>query len=186
MDTPVKMPFLERRRDNLHIVKGPYLNHASTTFLARSFVKLSSGVLVPVATADVVCVGWTPSASHTYTGSPSGTWPNITGLTVTDRPPVSLYEPVHWPFDPKDSQFIMNITDASGHIGESNGAPTLAEAVIGSEFGIYRDGTSGKQMLNVDDTSTKFARVVGWVANQASTDYNGLVIVELLAAVITG
>lgn len=183
MDTPIRMPSLLERRDNLQITKGPVLNHASTTFPARSFVALSSGVLIPVPTDGVLLYGWAPSASHAYTGTPAGLWPNITGLTVADKPPDALYGPVHWPFDPSDCRFLMNITDASGNVGQTAGAPTLAEAIIGSSFAVHRTA-AGIQMLDVDDTTNTLFKVVGWYPGQASTDYNGLVIVEPIVSKI--
>lgn len=168
MDTPISMPFLERRRDNLQIQKGVQPNHASTTFPARSFVRLTSGVLVPCATAAVLCYGWSIDRSH----------------LATEMPPDALFGIYHWPFDLKDTQFIMNITDGSGNIGQANAAPQLSAAAIGTSYGIHRNATTGFQMLNVADTTTLFATVVAWYPNQASTDYNGKVIVEILPAVI--
>jgi hypothetical protein len=79
----------------------------------------------------------------------------------------------------------MNITDAAGHIGQATGAPQLSAAVVGTEYGLLRDA-NGFQMLNIADTTTKFARVTALYPNQALTDYNGLVIVQLLDAVIQG
>jgi hypothetical protein len=169
MDTGIRMPFLERRRDNLHIQKAVQPNGA-TAFPARSFVKLAAGILVPCVTADVLCYGWTPDRSH----------------AADEVPPQALYGQNHWPFDPNDAIFLMNITDAAGHIGQASGAPQLAAAVVGTSYGLYRDGTTGYQMLNVADTTTKFAKVVGYYPNQALTDYNGLVLVEVLPAVIQG
>lgn len=168
MDTGIRMPFMERRRDNLHIAKSVQPNGA-TTFPRHSFVVLTAGVLVPVVTAGVLCYGWTPDESH----------------ASTDRAPTAIFGQNHWPFDPKGAQFVMNITDASGNIGQTAGAPQLSEAVVGSSFGLYRNA-GGYQMLNVDDTTTKFATVVALYPNQALTDYNGLVLVELLPAVIQG
>lgn len=166
MDTGIRMPFMERRRDNLHIQKSVQPNGA-TTFPANSFVKLAAGVLVPCVTADVVCYGWSPDQSH----------------TETEQPPQALFGQNHWPFDPKDAQFVMNITNDDGDVGQANGAPQLSAAVVGTSYGLYRNA-DGVQMLNVEDTTTLFARVVALYPNQALTDYNGLVIVELLPAVI--
>lgn len=166
MDTPIRMPFLERRSDNLHIQKAVQPNGA-TTFQARSFVKLAAGVLVPCVSADVLCYGWSPDASH----------------AATDQPPAALYGQNHWPFDPKDCFFVMNITDAAGHIGQANAAPQLSAAVVGTSYGLLRDA-NGYQMLNVANTTNLFAKVTALYPNQALTDYNGLVIVQLLPAVL--
>jgi hypothetical protein len=166
MDTPIRMPFLERRKDNLHIQK-PVQPNGATAFAARSFVKLAAGILVPCVTADVVCYGWSPDGSH----------------AATDQPPAALFGQNHWPFDPKDSQFVMNITDAAGHVGQANGAPQLSSAVVGTSYGLLRDA-NGFQMLNTADTTNLFAKVIALYPGQALTDYNGLVLVELLPAVI--
>lgn len=163
------MPFLERRRDNLQIQKGVLPDDGNNNpFIGHSFVKISSGLLKPVLTADTVCYGWCPEPSH----------------LSTDQAPVTLYGQNHWPFDPKGSRFIMNITDNSGHIGQANGAPQLSAAVIGTSYGIYRNNSTGIQMLNISDTSNLFAKVVALYPNQALTDYNGLVLVELVDAAI--
>lgn len=166
MDTPIRMPFLERRRDNLHITKSAILDGA-TAFAARSFVKISAAVIVPCVTDDVLCYGWCPDKNH----------------AATDRPPDALFGRYHWPFDPRDAQFIMNISNASGAIGQANSAPQLSAAVIGTEYELVRDA-NGIQMLDVSATVNKFARVIAWYPNQASTDYNGLVLVQLLDSVI--
>lgn len=166
MDTAIRMPFMERRLDNLHVQKGPQPN-GGTAFLARAFVALSSGVLVPCATAATACYGQAPSASK----------------SSTDMPPVSLHGNVHWVFNPRDAEFVVNITDGSGHIGESTGAPQLSEVVVGTEYNLYTNA-DGYQMLNVDGTNAKFFRVISIYPNQALTDYNGLVLVRLVDTVI--
>lgn len=167
MDTPIRMPMFERRKDNLHIQKSVQPNGA-TAFQRHSFVYIAAGILVPVATAGVLCYGWSPDESH----------------AATDRPPAALFGQNHWPFDPAHSQYVMNITDSSGHIGQANAAPQLSAAVVGTSYGIYRDGTTGMQMLDVANTTNLFAKVVALYPYQALTDYNGLVLVEILPAVI--
>lgn len=166
MDTAIRMPFMERRRDNLHITKGPLPNGA-TAFLERSFVKYASAVLTPCVTDDIICFGQAPGPSH----------------SSTDLPPVSLYGNLHWCFDPRHAIFIVNITDASGNIGQANGAPQLSEVTIGQQYALYRNA-DGYQMMDVDDTTNDFFRVIGIYPNQSLTDYNGLVLVELVESVI--
>lgn len=160
------MPFFERRRDNLHIQKAVQPNGA-TAFPANSFVKLAAGVLVPCVTDDVVCYGWSHDSSH----------------AATDMPPTALYGVNHWPFDVNDALFVMNISNADGDIGQAAGAPQLSAAVVGTAYGLVRDA-NGIQMLDVTDTTNDFAKVVALYPNQALTDYNGLVLVEILPAVI--
>jgi hypothetical protein len=168
-DTPIRMPFLERRRDNLAIQKQVQANSA-TTFPARSFVKLSAGALVPCVTADVLCFGWCADSSK----------------LSTDQPPVTLYGQNHWAFDPKDSQFIVNITSGAGLVGQAAGAPQLSAVSVGTEYGLYRDATTFMQMLKTDDTTNKFFRVVAIYPNQSLQDYNGLVLVQIVDAALQG
>lgn len=167
MDTPIRMPFFERRRDNLHIQKSVQPN-GGTAFPANSFVKLAAGILVPCVTDDVVCYGWSHDKSH----------------AATELPPDALFGVNHWPFAVEDAYFVINITNASGHIGQAAGAPQLSAAVVGTAYELYRDATTGMQMLDVSATTNKFAKVVALYPNQALTDYNGLVLIELLPAVI--
>ena len=173
MDTPIRMPFLERRKDNLHIQK-PVQPNGATVFPARSFVKLAGGILVPCVTADVVCYGWSPDSSH----------------AATDQPPQALFGQNHWPFDPKDAQFVMNIGTVGGTtglVGQAQGAPQLSLATVGSSYGLVVPTTgpyAGYQMLDVLNTTNLFAKVIALYPNQALTDYNGLVLVELLPTVI--
>jgi hypothetical protein len=162
------MPFLERRKDNLHIQK-PVQANGATAFAARSLVKLAAGVLTPCVTADVVCYGQAPDASH----------------AATDQPPTALFGQNHWCFDPRDAQFIVNITNDDGDIGQANGAPQLSAVAVGGKYGLVRDA-NGYQMLNVEDTTALFFVVVAIYPNQALTDYNGLVLVELVPDIIQG
>lgn len=162
------MPFLERRRDNLHITK-PVQPNGATQFLGHSFVKLASGVLIAVATDDQICYGWCPEPS----------------FLTTDKPPTSLYGVNHWPHEIKDCQFVLNITDTSGHVGQSTGAPQLSAVAIGGRYGIYRATSglySGVQFLNVSQTTgvNQFFEVVALYPNQSVNDYNGLVLCEVV------
>jgi hypothetical protein len=167
MDATIRMPFMERRKDNLHIQK-PVQSNAANVFPARSFVKLSAGAIAACVTADVVCYGQVPDPSH----------------LSTDQPPVTLYGTNHWVFDPRDAQFVVNITDAAGHVGQAAGAPQLSAVAVGTKYGLYRDATTLMQMLNSADTTNLFFTVIALYPNQALTDYNGRVIVELVPAII--
>lgn len=170
MDTPIRMPFLERRKDNLHIQKSVQPNGAAT-WPARSFVKMAAGVLTPCVTADVVIYGW---CSEPSLGTPA------------TPPPGSLYGLNHWPQDPSGpSQFVVNITNNAGNIGQAAGAPQLSAVAIGTSYGLYRDG-NGVQYLNVQDVTNLFFKVIALYPNQSTTDYNGLVLVEIVAAAMQG
>lgn len=169
MDTVIRMPFLERRKDNLHLQK-PVQPNGATQWPARSFVKLSSGVLIAVATDDQVCYGWCPEPS----------------FLTTDKPPSTLYGVNHWPHDLNGSQFIVNITNTAQNIGQAAGAPQLSAVAIGSSYGLTRRSSDGMQFLNVSQTTAGnvFFKVIALYPGQSVTDYNGLVLVEIVAAAI--
>jgi hypothetical protein len=172
MDIPIQMPYLERQKGNLFIQKSP-LTDGGNTFPANSIVQINSGALRAVPTGGVAAYGWANSPSRSATIAPP------------DSLPLGLADERHYPFDPEGAIFVLNITDASGNIGEANGAPTLAEAVIGSEFGIHT-ATNGVQFVNVDETTDTLFKVVGWVDGQSSTDYNGKVYVQIIPSKIQG
>lgn len=170
MDTPIRMPFMERRLDNLHLQKGPQPNGA-TAFLRRSFVKLAAGVLTPCVTDDTLCYGQSPDESH----------------NAGDLPPIALYGNMHWAFDPKDAEFIVNITNTAGNVGQVAGAPQLSAVTVGTSYNIARPVAglyTGYQMLNVSLSTFPFFKVIAIYPNQSLTDYNGLVLVKLVEAVI--
>lgn len=169
MDTPIRMPFLERRKDNLHLQK-PVQPNGATQWPARSFVKLASGVLTPTVTDDQIIYGWCPEPS----------------FLTTDKPPATLYGVNHWPHDPTGAQFVMNITDSSGHVGQAAGAPQLSAAAIGAVYGLFRDATTKMQMVNISQTTAGNVcfEVIAYYPNQSVNDYNGLVLVEVVAAAV--
>ena len=168
MDTPIRAPFMERRKDNLHIQK-PVQPNGATTWPARSFVYLSAGILVPCTTGAgaTAIYGWAPDSSK----------------LATDLPPTTLYGQNHWPFDPRDAQFIVNITNNAGNVGQAAGAPQLSAVAVGTSYGMYRDA-AGIQYLNVQDVTNLCFKVIALYPNQALTDYNGLVLVEIIPAAI--
>lgn len=168
MQIPISQPFLTRRRDNLHIQKGPIADDGSTAFFAHSFVKLASGLIVPVLSAGVACYGWCADKNH----------------AITDKPPEALYGNRHWVFNPREAQFEINVSNG-GTVGAGGG--TLANVAIGTQYGIIRptSGTyAGYQMLDYANTTNLFFTVVGFLDNQATTDLNPRVLVELVPAAI--
>lgn len=161
---PIRQPFMERRKDNLHIAKGPIADDNGTTpFPARSFVRLTAGVLVPCASAAVGVYGWCPDISQLSTA----------------KPPDALYANRHWVMDCRDSQFIVNIASAGTVAG------VLANVAIGTSYGIFRTaGATGIQTLDYTNTTQLFFTVVGIVSGQSAADVNPLVIVEINPAII--
>lgn len=166
MDTPLRMPFLERRLDNMHIQK-PVQQNGATQWPAGSFVKLAGGVLVPTLTDDQLIYGWCPEPS----------------FLTTDKPPATLYGVNHWPHDSKHCFFVLNITNTAGNVGQAAGAPQLSSAAIGTSYGLYRRSSDGMQMVNISQTTAGNVvfKVVGYYPNQSVNDYNGLVIAEIVA-----
>lgn len=167
MDVFIRQPVIRDRSQNLMEVK-PAISNGSNEFLAGSFVKRDgSQQLAACVTADVVCVGWSPGAS----------------VESGQRRPETYWQ-ANYPVNPVGSEFLMNITDATGHVGQADGAPLLSEVVIGQSYGIFRwtsGAYEGMQALNVDNTSTTLFQVtaLGDGATAAS-DYNGLVRVKVI------
>lgn len=154
-------------------------NHGSAPWIqGGTIVYLSSGLLNPVATDGVLACGYCFEAS---------------AASAASNPPTTRHNPhIHWPFNVRDVLFLVNITDASGHVTEADGAPQLSEVVIGERYAMNRptSGTYDKvQMLDVDDTTNDFWEVVAkptlidGIANVAAT-YNGLVIAKIIPSLI--
>lgn len=165
MDQAIKMPAPYSRTQNLMEVKPP-LSNGGNTFLAGSFVKRSSALMAACATGDVVCLGWT--------GGPS--------VASGEKRPTKYWQ-ANYPLSPVGTEFLINVTDSSGHVGEANGAPAASAVTIGSSYGIYR-WTSGDQIgmqaLNKDETSNTLFQVTALGPNTASGDFNGLVRVKVI------
>lgn len=168
------MPRLVRQSGNMEIQKPPVSN-GGNSFLAGSFVVISSSILAAVATAGVLCYGWVPDVSH----------------LSTDQPPVTFYGQNHYPFNPSPgAEFELNVGTLSSNalvVGQANSAVQQSAAVIGTSYGIARatSGTySGYQVLDTSNTTNLIFTVLGYPDNTLSTDYNGLVRVKLVAATI--
>ncbi len=147
------------------------LPDASNTFLVNVFVVLTTGALVAVASGGALTCGLVLDASKPDT---------------TINPPTSFFGDRHWPLSPRGQRFAVSVTDATGHVGEANGAPQLSEIVIGTSYNILKL-SNGNHALNVDSSSAPFFTVVEiptrWNSvAQTSTTYNPVVIVEIVAA----
>lgn len=172
MDTAIRMPAPLAKSGNMFEVK-PLVSDGSNSFLAGSLVYLTSGEAAAIATDGVLCWGWSPGPS----------------LSAGQHRPEVFWTEGIYAYDPTKALFLLNITDDSGHVGQANGAPTAVEAVVGSSYGIYRwtsGDYSGMQALNVDETSTTLFTVVAKPTTTASTDYNGLVIAQIIPSKIQG
>src|SRR5580765_6797888 len=79
------------------------LPDGSNTFNAHTFVVLTSGSLVAVASAGVSSCGLVLDSSKTS--------------TAVD-PPNSFFGDRHFPVALEGQRFLVSVTDASGHVGE--------------------------------------------------------------------
>jgi hypothetical protein len=165
-------------------------NHASAPFLAGSFVKLSSGKVVPVVTTtaitDTAC-GFCLDAS-------------ATAATPQSNPPYSIFNTSsglrHYPFALDNMIFLANCVhtpSTTGNIGA--GSAQVSNVVIGQTYGIFR-ATTGTyaQYQFVDLTVTAAASgaivqvveipssVDGEVNGSLSTLYNPLVAFRFVEA----
>lgn len=109
---------------------------------------------------------------------------SATGTGAANIPPATLYAGTTSCCDVNDTLFVVNITDASGTIG--SGSTTQASVTIGTTYQMVYAGTgdTATQMLNAAGTnvSNAFFRVEGVFPDDASTVFNGRVIVSLAAA----
>lgn len=185
MDTPIRMPFPERRRDNLQITR-PAMPNGAVAFAARSFVKLSGAapdqVLIACVTGDTLCYGWCPDRSHLSTETPPD------ALYKAPNAIAGVYNYLHWPFALQDTIFVMNITNTAGTPGQAGSAPQLSSVLVGQVCKLQTISSGGVlfQCLDTTVATTPFAKIVGIVPGQSMTDYNGLVYAEVLAANIEG
>lgn len=170
--TPIKTPQLVRQNGNLNIQKAGVSN-STNTFLAGSFVQLSSGVLQAV-----------PTSSATASTKLVHGWVGEASTSATDIPPVAFFGAKHYPFDVTNVEFEINITDGSTNVGASG--PTQSAVTVGSSYGMVRPTSgdyTGVQMLNSAET-TNVVFVVTSLGDGASTDTNPRVRVKILPAAI--
>lgn len=169
-DIAIRPPVPLKRAGNLMEVKTP-LSNGANTFLAGSLVKRDSSVkMAACATGDIVCLGWSAGPSTTSTQK---------------RPEIFWRD--NYPLDPTDVEFIMNVTDTSGHVSSASSAPQASAVTIGSSYGLYRwtsGAYAGIQAVNKDDTSTTLVTVTGLAPDALATDYNGLVLVKIIPSKI--
>lgn len=153
--------------------------NSNTAIPAQSFVLNASGLWVKYASAGIIVAGLMMDAGVTQANA------------AIAEPFNALYGPNHNPIDPRSCYFLMNLTDGSG--AEGSGSTTHADVVLGRYCGaIYGATTTNSLMINaasdvVTPTSASglFWKVVGFyntsvaVDGDASTDFNGRVIVEI-------
>jgi hypothetical protein len=158
-------------------LKRAQLSDGSNTINANSIVKVSSGNLAAYAADDTAVYGLMTDAS----------------TTSTTEPYLSPNGEYHAPIDPRGQQFMMNITDGSGTVG--SGSTTLNDVTIGTLYSARYLGTVQTTFLAIDasdtGTATKHifkveAKVTSptFADGDATDDYNGRVIVSIIATAI--
>lgn len=174
MIIPIRVPIPSRfGRLNIGQQRGP-VSDGSNSFIANSFVKLSSGELAAVATGDVVCYGYVFDASK------------AAGLT----PPEAFFGQNHYVCHPEDVVFEINAAAFSTNtatIGSSGVTWTGGSIAVGNRYGIGmadNSGYEGVHMLNTSDTTNDFFEVIALAPNQAVTDNNPRLLVKILKSII--
>lgn len=147
------------------------LSDSSNTIGAAQFVKISSGVLAAYVADDTGIVGLCQDASH----------------AATDEPYTQPFGENHNVLGLRGVTFLMNITDGSGTVG--SGSTAQSDVTIGTLYSARYLGTVDTGCLAVDasdsGTATKnIFRVVGKFPQDASADFNGRVMVQILDTAI--
>ena len=152
MDKAIIMPRLwKRTSNNRQELLGGEMGYpdGANSFLARSFVVLTAGVLAAVASEEVLCLGMSPDESK---------------ADATINPPTQFFGDRHFPYNPKDQIFLISVSSGAGTtFGEANAAPQRSDITLGDEYGLLRPATgphAGKQFLASDDTTTTLFVVV--------------------------
>lgn len=167
-----------------------------TAAIIASWLQSSFVVRTGVAPA-VVLEACLSAATLIYGMSPDAAF--SAGVAIpTPVPPVGLFGFNHYPFDPRDRIFSMNIADGSASgatiglvTGPSyNGDGTAAVPLApGLQFGIVRP-TSGTykdfQFVDVSNTTQKVFEIVGPDPRGRQTDANCRVLVKVIPTVIQG
>lgn len=175
----------EEAYNGVPVQKDPVVeNGTSQTWLKSSFVFTSgtgaSVVLNGLATAGTVIYGLAP-ASAVGTGA--------------TNPPATLFGNTHYPFDPRDRIFAINISGSQATIGTTNGATwagggTNGVALApGQQYGNLTP-TSGTyaniNFLDVSNTTQKVYEIVRLDPGNLTSDNNPRVWVKVIPTVIQG
>lgn len=169
------VPFDYARKGNTRqeTVGGELGLPEGASFKAFNFVVLTTGALVALATGAVLTCGLVYDDSN--------------GNTKVN-PPSDFFGGKHFPLSLEGQRFAVSVTDASGHVGQANGAPQLSAVSLGSKYGIIKL-SNGNHALNVADTTNLLFQVVEIPSKwnsipQDSTTYNPVVIVEVISTTI--
>lgn len=142
-----------------------------------SFLVLTSGLLVPVATAGATMSGF-------IAGDP------YHNQVTTIDPPNALKGNRHFPFNLVGMRFLVSVSrDNAG----GNASDVLANITLGGQYGLFRNSTAGAtygfQHVDLSNTTQKVFTVIDIPAkvdgDLNSTLTNPLVIVEIIPTAIT-
>lgn len=157
----------------------PAITDGGNTFENNQFVKLSSGALAAYVADDTGIYGLTTDSSH----------------TSNSEPYTAPYQEMHNPVQLTGQTFLMNITDGSGTVG--SGSTTQANVTIGSNYsarylGSFDTGCTAIDASDSGSATKHIFKVVGkfqstlsggaFPNGDASDDYNGRVMVQVIAA----
>lgn len=149
---------------------------AANVFNRHSFVVLTSGALIAVATAGILTCGLCLDASK---------------ATALVDPPDQFFGDRHFPVNPKNQRFAISCFHTDGIVGQNGDvtpAPQMSDMIIGEAYGILRLANSN-HVLNQSNTTNDFFIVVekpsqyNGIIQDADT-YNPVVIVEIVPAAI--
>lgn len=146
---------------------------AANVFNRHSFVVLTAGALIAVASAGILTCGLCLDASK---------------ATALVDPPDQFFGDRHFPVNPKNQRFAVSCTKADGGIGQANSAPQMSDITLGESYGILRLA-NGNHVLNQANTTNDFFIVVekpsqyNGIQQDADT-FNPVVIVEIVPAAI--
>lgn len=141
-------------------------NGSSNVFDTQQFVVLTTGKLAKFAADGALVYGLSPDKNH----------------APTDEPYTQPYGSTHNVIDPRGATFLMNITDNSGTVG--SGTTTQAAVTVGTAYSAVYLASLDTGALAVDASgsgSNKIWKVVGLWPEDATTDFNGRVLVEMVS-----
>lgn len=180
---PLSRPVLWQSPGTPFATTLPAITDAANTFTANQFVKISSGALAAYVADDTAIYGLTTDDSH----------------TATSEPYTAPYGQFHNPIALRGQTFLMNITDGSGNVG--SGSTTLNDVSIGTLYSARYLGSidTGCVAIDASDSGTATKNIFKVVAKfqssltggvfpdgDATDDYNGRVMVEVIDAGIQG
>lgn len=169
---PVGMPKpLKYGSNDMPIVLAKLKANSSTAFVSGQFVETTGSAPNQKLTSCTAS-----ESSPRVTG-----WAQEDAAASTTIPPTALYGDYSSVLSVKDTLFVVNVTDASGHVGSTS--TTQADVTIGTSYELVygETGYTSIPMVNKAATTDAFFKVVGYWPEDATTDFNGRVICSIVA-----